>query len=226
MVPTNISYDDILERHGGAGGIPDPSHLTTMAKDLKQLSELASARSETCNAGMRALSEKRKEALDEERQREQEARAREAEERETLKTLKKEAEEEDDEIRGRKVGKPKKKKERSSVREERPLAHGAHGLARQDGLDLPLKGTLVIYWPFTEHILLQHIILHFEPKTLIVHHSNLVSPHQQFWLATYTLDDVVPLHSSLAIRSGILRGCILWLPTREGDLDRKNAHLK
>ncbi|CAF9941688.1 MAG: Transcriptional regulator [Alectoria fallacina] len=141
MVPTNISYDDILERHGGAGGIPDPSHLTTMAKDLKQLSELASVRSDTCNAGMRALSEKRKEALDEERQREQEARAREAEERETLKTLKKEAEEEDDEIRGRKGGKLKKKKERSSVREERPLAHGAHGLARQDGLDLPLKAS-------------------------------------------------------------------------------------
>ena len=142
MVPTNISYDDILERHGGAGGIPDPSHLTIMAKDLKQLSELASARSDTCNAGMRALSEKRKEALEEDRQREQEARAREAEERETLKTLKKEAEDEDDEIRGRKGGKLKKKKERSTAREERPLALGAHGLARQDGLDLPLKGTL------------------------------------------------------------------------------------
>ena len=144
MIPTNISYDDILERHGGAGGIPDPSHLTIMAKDLKQLSELASVRSDTCNAGMRALSEKRKEAIEEERQMEQEARAREAEERETLKMLKKEVEEEDDESRGRKGGKPKKKKERSIVREERPLAHGAHGLARQDGLDLPLKGTFEV----------------------------------------------------------------------------------
>ena len=148
MVPTNISYDDILERHGGAGGIPDPSHLTIMAKDLKQLSELASARSDTCNAGMRALSEKRKEALEEERQREQEARAREAEERETLKTLKKEVDEEDDESRGRKGGKLKKKKERSTAREEMPLALGAHGLARQDGLDLPLKGTFVIRQPY------------------------------------------------------------------------------
>lgn len=148
MVPTNITYDDILERHGGTGGIPDPSHLTTMAKDLKQLSELASARHETCNAGVRALSRKRKETLDEERQREQEARTREVEEKESLHALKKEAEEEEDEIRGRKGGKPKKKKERSSVREERPLAHGAHGLARQDGLDLPLKGTHVIRQPF------------------------------------------------------------------------------
>ena len=144
MVPTNISYDDILERHGGAGGIPDPSHLTIMAKDLKQLSELASARNDTCNAGMRALSERRKEALEDERLREQEARTREAEERETPKTLKKEAEEEDDEIRGRKGGKLKKRKEQSVASEERPLAHGAHGLARQDGLDLPLKGTSVI----------------------------------------------------------------------------------
>lgn len=167
MVPTNISYDDILERHGGAGGIPDPSHLTIMAKDLKQLSELASARGDTCNVGMRALSERRKEALDEERQREQEARAREVEERESLHMLKKEAEEEEEEIRGRKGGKPKKKKERSSVREERPLAHGAHGLARQDGLDLPLKGTFVIrrLLPNTSC----NITLYF---TLIVHHSN------------------------------------------------------
>ena len=144
MVPTNISYDDILERHGGAGGIPDPSHLTIMAKDLKQLSELAAARGDTCNAGMRALSRKRKEALEEERHREQEARAREADERETPVTLKKEVDEEEDDFRGRKGGKLKKKKERSTVREERPLAHGAHGLARQDGLDLPLKGTIVI----------------------------------------------------------------------------------
>ena len=147
MVPTNISYDDILERHGGAGGIPDPSHLTTMAKDLKQLSELASARKDTCNDAVREL-EKRKGTLDEERRREQDARIREAEEREILKTPKKEAEEEDDEIRGRKGGKPKKKKERSSIREERPLAHGAHGLARQDGLDLPLKGTFMTFGLF------------------------------------------------------------------------------
>lgn len=142
MVPTNISYDDILERHGGSGGIPDPSHLTTMVKDLKQLCELASARNDTCNLGMRALAERRKQALDDERDREREqaARAREAEERESLK---KEAEDEED-IRGRKPNKPRKqKREPSSVREERPLAHGAHGLARQDGLDLPLKGTSI-----------------------------------------------------------------------------------
>ena len=140
MVPTNISYDDILERHGGSGGIPDPSHLTTMVKDLKQLCDLAAARNETCNAGMRALAEKRKDVLEEERQREREreqaSRTREAEERESMK---REAEEDED-TRGPKGGKVKKKKETSRAREERPPNHGAHGLARQDGLDLPLKG--------------------------------------------------------------------------------------
>jgi len=145
VVPSNITYDDILERHGGAGAIPDPNHLTTMAKDLKQLCELATARSDACNTGMRILAERRKDALAEEREREREQeqaqRVREAEEQQNLK---REVEEED-EIRERKGGKLKKKKERSSVREERPLNHGAHGLARQDGLDLPLEGKPTVF---------------------------------------------------------------------------------
>ena len=145
QVPSNITYDDLLERHGGAGGIPDPSHLTTMAQHLKHLSELASARGDTCNQGMRVLSEKRKSVLlEEEREKELERehalRARESEER---RTLKREAEDDED-LKERKSGKQKKhRKERSAVRDtERPLNHGAHGLARQDGLDLPLEGEL------------------------------------------------------------------------------------
>lgn len=146
MIPTNVSYDDILERHGGNGGIPDPSHLNTMAKDLKQLGDLAISRGNVCNAGMRVLADRRKVAiLEDERgrererwEREQATRARESEER---RTLKREAEEEDD-ARERKGSKNKKRKERSTVREERPPNHGAHGPARQDGLDLPLEGEL------------------------------------------------------------------------------------
>lgn len=145
QVPSNITYDDLLERHGGAGGIPDPSHLTTMAQHLKHLSDLASARGDACNQGMRVLSEKRKSVLlEEEREkeleREQALRARESEER---RTLKREAEDDED-LKERKSGKQKKqRKERSAVRDpERPLNHGAHGLARQDGLDLPLEGEL------------------------------------------------------------------------------------
>ena len=136
-VPTNVKYEDILERHGGNGGIPDPKHLETIADSLKMLAKLAQSRTEYNDLGMRALSAKRKEVLEQEREREQEAR-----EHERKETARREAEEEE-EARERKSGKAKKK-ERSRVREEkpqdRPLNHGAHGLARQDGLDLPLKG--------------------------------------------------------------------------------------
>ena len=138
-VPTNVKYEDILERHGGSGGIPDPKHLETIADNLKMLAKLAQSRTEFNDLGMRALSAKRKEVLEQEREREQEAR-----EHERKETARREAEEEE-EARERRNGRAKKK-ERSRVREEkpqdRPLNHGAHGLARQDGLDLPLKGGL------------------------------------------------------------------------------------
>jgi transcriptional adapter 3 len=84
---------------------------------------------------MREISKAQKERLEDER--EKERLKRDAEEKENLKKV---AEDEDD-GRGRKMPKPKKpKKERSDLREERPLTHGAHGIARQDGLDLPVKG--------------------------------------------------------------------------------------
>lgn len=139
MVPTNISYEKILERHGGGGGIPDPTHLQTMAEDLKALSRLAEARSETLSEGMRELVARRKERAEEER-REAEGAARELEEKERLMKAAEEAED----IRARKGATLKKKKnERNSKLEERPLTHGAHGVARQDGLvDMPPIGTL------------------------------------------------------------------------------------
>lgn len=136
IIPTNTNYDDILERHGGGGGIPDPKLLEIMANDLNVLSQLADTRGQACDGAMRELSKRRKEKREEERAREQAN--REAEEKESLKR----AAEDEDEARGRKGAKLKKRKERSNVREERPLTHGAHGLARQDGSDLPAKGTL------------------------------------------------------------------------------------
>ena len=135
MVPTNINYDDILERHGGGGGIPDPKHLETMANDLKTLSQLAETRGQACDGGMRELAKRRKEKVEEEREREQAT--REAGEKESIKR----AAEDDDDTKGRKKNKVKKPvRERITAAEERPLTHGAHGLARQDGLDLPIKG--------------------------------------------------------------------------------------
>ena len=120
-----------------------------MVQDLKQLCNLAAARNDTCNAALRGLVERRKEILEEEkleRQRELElelaTRAREAEEKESLRRA---ADEDEDDVSLRKAGKNKKRKTSSSTKEDRPLNHGAHGLARQDGLNLPLKGTVHLF---------------------------------------------------------------------------------
>ncbi len=136
MVPTNITYDDILERHGGGGGIPDPKHLEALAADLKTLSMLAETRGKACYKGMSELAARRKDRLLE-GEREKERVRREADEKEKMR---KDAEELDDRS-GKKGSKIKKIKERSVVREERPLTHGAHGVARQDGVDTQMTGT-------------------------------------------------------------------------------------
>ena len=143
MVPTNISYDSVLDRHGGGGNIPDPSHLEIISKDLKTLAQLATARGDANTKGIRDLSERRKQIIEDEREREREQARIQAEEEQ--KSLKQEADEEEEEERERSlsISKKKKEKETSIAREERPPNHGAHGLARQDGLDLPLEGMLL-----------------------------------------------------------------------------------
>ena len=134
MVPTNVTYEHMLNQHGGGQGIPDPPNLNQMVENLKMLGQLAEERAKACDRGMRELSRKRKERVELEHRLEQENRDREEKE-----SLKRAAEEE--EARGRKTLKTKKvKKERSSVREERPLAVGAHGLARQDGREPSPQG--------------------------------------------------------------------------------------
>jgi transcriptional adapter 3 len=148
LVPSYVAYSDILDRQGGGGGIPDPKHLETLVADLKSLSQLAETRGQACDAAMRELSQRRKELLEE--QREKEKADREAEE--VREKMRREAEDDDDEIRGRKIGKLKKRKDRSSVRDERPPAHGAHGTTRQDGLDVPMEGTFLHPTLFIAHV--------------------------------------------------------------------------
>ena len=133
MVPNNLLYDDIVDRNGGNGGIPDPRHLEALTNSLRTLSQLANTREPECDKAMRELVGRRKLVIEEERDREREA--REAEERASLKRYA-----DDDEIGDSpKPAKIKKKKELSKAREERPLAHGAHALARQDGLETTPK---------------------------------------------------------------------------------------
>lgn len=130
LVPANVQYADILEKLGGAGQIPDPKALESLADHLRTLGQLAEARGDSCNAGLRELSQRKKEILEEQRAKEQ--LDREAEER---LRMKREAEDDEEEGRILKAGRLKKRKERSMTKEERPLTHGAHGVARQDGFE-------------------------------------------------------------------------------------------
>ena len=138
-IPKDVSYDDILERHGGVGGIPDPKHLETMADNLKSLSQRAQIRGQACDGAMRELVARQKEIrLEDERVKEKAIKDKAAQEAAERESLRKAAEEEEG-AKSKKALKKKKKKEQS-VKEERPLTHGAHGLAKQDGSDFPMKG--------------------------------------------------------------------------------------
>ncbi|KAI9817181.1 MAG: Transcriptional regulator [Pycnora praestabilis] len=142
MVPTNPTYDDLMERYGSGSNIPESKNLDSLAEGLRTLARLAGIRDEACTRGMRELAERRKDRQEELRQKERED--REMEERERKEKLRREAvaKEEEEERLGRKGGKFKKRKDRSNARDEqRPLAHGAHGLARQDGVDVHMKDT-------------------------------------------------------------------------------------
>jgi transcriptional adapter 3 len=132
MVPSNIMYEEILDRHGGGAGIPDLKHLEALKTDLSTLSQLAASRERACDGGMRELSSRRKQRLEEDVETEH----REAEERITLKRSA-----EDDQFEKISKNKLKKRKDQNKIRDDRPLAHGAHGLARQDGVEASPKGT-------------------------------------------------------------------------------------
>ncbi|KAK2742498.1 Transcriptional regulator [Myotisia sp. PD_48] len=137
LVPTNIQYSDILDKLGGAGQIPDQRALESLVDHLKTLGQLAEAREDACNAGMRELSQRRKEVLEDQRERDQ--MDRDAEERVRMK---READIDDEDARILKGGRPKKRKEKGTSKEDRPLSHGAHGVARQDGSDLKTEATV------------------------------------------------------------------------------------
>ena len=139
LVSTDITYDDILERHGATSGIPDPKHLDSLAADLRALAQLAETRGQVCDRGMRELSKKRKERLEYDREKERED--RELEERQEQLKREAAAKAEERAAKERKAAKAKKGKDSNRVRDERPPTHGAHGLARQDGLDTEMKGT-------------------------------------------------------------------------------------
>ncbi|GCB26808.1 chromatin-remodeling complexes subunit NGG1 [Aspergillus awamori] len=132
MTGSTIQYGELLERMGGVGPIPDSKSLELLMEHLKTLSQLAETRGDACNAGIRELSQKRKEVVEE-----QESAEREGADRVKMK---READDEEEE-KVLKGGKLKRRKERgSSSKEERPLTHGAHDVARQDGAETKVEG--------------------------------------------------------------------------------------
>ena len=126
--------DDIVESYGSP--IPTSKELETLLERLRQLVAVVETRGTVCDRGMRMAAQARKDRLEEiENQRRDE---------EQNERLKKEAA--DEEERGRnKANKIKKKKDVNTAREERPLTHGAHGVAPQDGSQL---GTLSCLFNF------------------------------------------------------------------------------
>jgi transcriptional adapter 3 len=134
MIPSNLLYDDIVDRNGGTGGIPDPKHLESLANNLRTLLRLSNSRENECDKAMRELSGRRKIVMEEERERELEQRER--REAEDKSGLKRQPDDDDEEVPQVTV---KKRKEPNKIEKERPLAVGAHGLARQDGGDVKSK---------------------------------------------------------------------------------------
>ena len=137
MVPSSPTYTDVLDRLPNGANILEPKQIESLLDSLKTLSSVVEARSKSCEAAIRELVSKRKDIVEE--QHENERLEREAEQRRAL--AKKEAD--DDEDRGRKSGKVKKRKDRSGTRggaEDRPLAHGAHGVTKQDGSEIKEEG--------------------------------------------------------------------------------------
>ncbi|EEP81745.1 conserved hypothetical protein [Uncinocarpus reesii 1704] len=108
----------------------DSKALESLVEQLKALSDVAEARGDACNAGMRELSQRKKELFEYQREREQIGHSS-----EKLKT-KREADVDDDESRASKGAKLKKRRDKGTSKDERPLAVGAHGVARQDAFEL------------------------------------------------------------------------------------------
>ncbi|KAI9719438.1 MAG: hypothetical protein M1812_003509 [Candelaria pacifica] len=139
MIPANATCEGVFEQYCSGPGIPDLKSLNALAEKLKLLVSLAESRGEACDKGMRELSNRRKEKVEENRQKEIEDRESEAKKD---KIRREAAAMEEEEARlGRKGTKIRKIKDKSQVREARPLTHGAHGVARQDGVDAQMKGT-------------------------------------------------------------------------------------
>lgn len=131
---TELSYEESLWRHSGPG-VPDLRVLEMIGKDLTSLELQAGTKGEALDILMRECSEVQRARLDE-----KERVKRVAEEKVPFKRFT----DDDSDAKASRTPKPKKQKKGSDSKEERPLTHGAHGLARQDGVELPSRGRYLV----------------------------------------------------------------------------------
>ena len=117
--------DDAVDNYGTS--IPSSKDLEVLLERCRELVQIVETRGAVCDRGMRMLAQARKDRVEEI---ENERRDEERKER-----IKRDAADEEERDRN-KANKLKKRKDSSRGREERPLSHGAHGLAHQDGSNL------------------------------------------------------------------------------------------
>lgn len=129
LVPSSTQYAEVLDRTSGIGPIPDSKSLGALMDQLKSLGQMAEERKDVCNAGLKELSQRRKEVVED------------LDVGDRTK-VKRETEEDEEAGQGHKGGKLKKRRERGSFKEEmeRPLTHGSHEVARQDGAETKVEG--------------------------------------------------------------------------------------
>ena len=143
LVPSNATLEDILDRGGNSNTIPSATALNTMLQNVKtRVFNPTRMRGEVCDRGMRELARRRKERIEQELEKERERTEQEA---------------------SRKV-KTKRSQSRKDKDADRPLAVGAHGVARQDG-GAGGAGTrtgityLGIFWSYADSC--QSFLLHY-----------------------------------------------------------------
>ena len=110
--------DDVFENYGAS--IPSSKELEVLLERLQKLVEVVDVRGQVCDRGMRLLAQARKDRVEEIENERRDEERRERSKRDAA----------DEEERDRNRANKKKRKE------ERPLTHGAHGLAAQDGTNL------------------------------------------------------------------------------------------
>ena len=121
LVPQNISIEALIDRNSSNGSTPpSASSLNSLHEGIvSQILGHVTARGQVCDRSMRELAKKRKERLEAERERDERERIEEERKKREVKKL---------------IG---KKREREDAEDEtRPPTVGAHGLARQDGVDV------------------------------------------------------------------------------------------